>query len=702
MTFISVLITAISIVVITYNEHKALYLETVRQSLDSLSLNTADELYEYMSTQPIDTIGISTKLVSLERYDYIKYAQVFDAQGDLVQQYLSTRKYSKVVDAEIIKKKIRAISHLGSQIHGDDLMHYQLIGEPNYIKGYLLTVSDYRSPLKTSWQSLFDALLPLILLSIIVIMLTVHWFQNGIIEPLVKLRKAVRDVELTRNYEMDYKSKSNDEVSHLAAALKRMFGAIARHDRESSRRNEELLHQQKLLERVANYDPLTKLPNRQLFFDVLSEKLLSLNKQSEELALLFIDLDDFKLVNDSLGHNVGDELLIQVGLRIKQCLRDDDVLSRIGGDEFVVILSDIAYAHVAINITQRILASFKKPFKISEWDINSNLSIGIAYSSDADHKIESLLSNADVAMYNAKASGRGTFALFMDEMKAQQHRQMLIANELSNALSRSEFKLVYQPKVSNTEVVGLEALIRWHSPEYGLISPDEFIPIAEQAGQICAITRWVLSQGFKDLAVLRQSHNIKVKTSFNLSAHDLSQDGLMSFIKGELVDNRLGAQDIEFEITESSYIKNFATANALISELRHYGFSIALDDFGTGYSSLSYLTQVNADTLKIDKEFIRNLTTSPRDKMIVDTIIGLGKQLNMALCAEGVETLEEYRYLTKAGCHQIQGYFFSKPVSCHSLPKTIGKINGAFSAGSDLLDDALTNVHQLPSAKIST
>ncbi len=702
MTFISVLITAISIVFITYNEHKALYLETVRQSLDSLSLNTADELYEHMSTKPIDTIGISTKLVSFERYEYIKYAQVFDSQGELVQQYLSTRKYSKRIEAEIIKKQIRSISQLGSQIHGDDLMHYQLIGEPNYVKGYLLIVSDYRSPLKTSWQSLFDALLPLILLSIIVIMFTVHWFQNGIIEPLVKLRKAVRDVELTRNYEMDYKSKSNDEVSHLAAALKRMFGAIARHDKERSLRNEELLNQQKLLKRVANYDPLTKLPNRQLFFDVLSEKLSGLNKQSEELALLFIDLDDFKLVNDSLGHNVGDELLIQVGLRIKQCLRDDDVLSRIGGDEFVVILSDIADAHVAINITERILASFKNSFKISEWDINSNLSIGIAYSSDADHKIESLLSNADVAMYNAKASGRGTFALFMDEMKAQQHRQMLIANELSNALARNEFNLVYQPKVSNTEVVGLEALIRWQSPEYGLISPDEFIPIAEQAGQIGAITRWVLSQGFKDLAKLRQSHNIKVKTSFNLSAHDLSQVGLMSFIKGELVDNRLGAQDIEFEITESSYIKNFATANAFISELRHYGFSIALDDFGTGYSSLSYLTQVNADTLKIDKEFIRNLTSSPRDKMIVDTIIGLGKQLNMALCAEGVETLEEYRYLTKAGCHQIQGYFFSKPVSCHSLPKTIGKINGVFSNGEDLLDDAITNVHQLPSAKTSS
>jgi len=674
ITFFVVFLCALAITFLTLYQHQKLYKEELATNLYALSSNLSDELFPYLASNEPELIGLTTTLLKLERYQQIKYGLILDKSNNIVTQYLNPKfKTTPNQLAQMNWPKILKNNGLTAQ---SSLMEIHLIGDKDFSSGHLILVADLSNQLSSNMRTFITQLIPLILIIILIIFVLSHWVQSGVITPLINLSELVSSVGKTKNYKLRYESNGQDEVSILGKDINKMLSIINTQDIENKRHTIKLLKQQKSLKHLANYDQLTGLPNRKLFSELLKQELSKSHRNNYEIAVMFLDLDDFKTVNDTIGHHAGDVLLQQVSERIKSHLRDGDTLARLGGDEFIVILTELPSHVTAIAIAQRILDSFVDYFHIQEWQIHSGLSMGIAFNDKDRFDAASLISNADVAMYKAKEGGRGQFAVFEDAMQSVQHRHMLIANELAKAIHGDEFKLYYQPKVSpSLGVIGFEALIRWHSSFDGLISPAEFIPVAEHCGRVHDITRWVLKQGLSDLSKIKESIGFDTVTSFNVSAIDITKQGFIQYIEGLIQLNKNDTQFIEFEVTESSYIENFESSSKFFNALEELGCSIALDDFGTGYSSLSYLTQVQANTLKIDQQFVKKIFTSDSDRLIVESIIGLAKKLGLKICAEGVETKEQFDFLAQSNCELIQGYYFSKPVPIEELPGMVKQIH---------------------------
>jgi diguanylate cyclase (GGDEF)-like protein len=433
---------------------------------------------------------------------------------------------------------------------------------------------------------------------------------------------------------------------------------------------QRMVEQQKAMERLANFDSLTGLPNRQFFMEHLRVELARATQNKKNLVLLYFDLDGFKGVNDSLGHEMGDQLLIKVCERAKILLRAGDVISRLGGDEFLILLHDAPNDTILFVIAERLVRGLSVPFEINTWQVQIGASVGIAKASDSNFNLSEFVSNADIAMYRSKTAGRNTHTIFIPEMMEENKRKLLIANSIATAIKNDEFTLYYQAKVATDEtIIGYEALLRWSNDSLGIVSPADFIPIAEQSGKILPISMWVLDRVCQDMKVLQQLNKKNIVISVNLSAHDVRSKTLVSFIKNLLTKYAIKPSLLEFEVTESAYLENFEMANDFLTQLRNMGSLVALDDFGTGYSSLSYLTQINIDTLKIDKQFVDNINISDRNMLVTKTIIDMAKHLNLQVCAEGVETREQAKFLVDCGCHQLQGYLFSKPKSLETMLK---------------------------------
>ena len=416
------------------------------------------------------------------------------------------------------------------------------------------------------------------------------------------------------------------------------------------------------MEQLANFDPLTGLPNRQFLMKTLSIELARAKRNESDVLVLFLDLDGFKVVNDSFGHDVGDKLLGRIADLISKTLREGDIVGRLGGDEFVVILSETPTHEELELICQRLVDILGEPQSIEQWKLDTGVSIGVAMAKDCDYELSTLMSNADIAMYHAKRNGRGQYTLFTRMMQNDNKRILRIASSIATALRNNEFYLVYQPKVDrHSTIQGFEALLRWYNPHLGLVSPGEFIPIAEQSDKISLITKWVVNQVCTDLPHIHKKHGSHIVVSLNLSASDLSDESVTNFTLERV--SKLGAlaQFIEFEITESAYLKNFQSGNIFFEKARLLGCRIALDDFGTGYSSLSYLTEFNIDTLKIDRQFVSQIGISERSELITDTIINMAVHLKLEVCAEGVETEEQAAFLRDHGCHLLQGFYYGKP-----------------------------------------
>jgi diguanylate cyclase (GGDEF)-like protein len=404
--------------------------------------------------------------------------------------------------------------------------------------------------------------------------------------------------------------------------------------------------------------------------ETLRIELAKAQRSNTNLVLMYFDLDGFKGVNDSLGHETGDQLLIKVCERTKTILREGDIVSRLGGDEFLILLHNDPNDFMLLEIAERLVRGLSAPFEINTWEVQVGVSIGIAKAKDSNFNLSEFVSNADIAMYRSKEAGRSTHTVFVPEMMEDNKRKLQIANSITSAIKNNEFTLYYQGKMApDATIVGYEALLRWSSDSLGFVSPAEFIPIAEQSGKILPITKWVLDRVCKDFEQLCSLNDKNVTVSVNLSAHDIKSPKLVTLIKSLFVKYSVAPQMVEFEVTESAYLENLDMANDFLTQLRDIGSSVALDDFGTGYSSLGYLTQINLNTLKIDKQFVDNLNVSDRSTLITKTIIEMAKQLNLQICAEGVETREQADFLIENGCHQLQGYLFSKPESLETLLK---------------------------------
>lgn len=414
----------------------------------------------------------------------------------------------------------------------------------------------------------------------------------------------------------------------------------------------------------AYFDHLTSLPNRFLSLDRLSQMISEAKRNKDKTAVLFLDLDDFKKVNDSLGHEAGDKLLIEAANRLKTAVREEDTVGRLGGDEFIVLLRALSDDEAAANVAKHLLNLFREPFRLDNREIILTLSIGIAMYPENGTSASDILRNADTAMYRAKASGRNSYSFFTKEMNDIVRRRFEVEAQINGALERGEFDVYYQPKVEvkTTRIIGAEALLRWHNPLLGNVTPDEFIPIAEHTGLIVPIGEYVLEQALKFLGKWQNKHQQSYTMAVNLSPCQFRNKDLIRFIQNTLIAENIQAEQLEFEITEGVLMSGETYINDALRELNKLGIKLSMDDFGTGYSSISYLRQYSFDVLKIDRSFVSGITTNKSDRDLVKATIAMAHSLGLTVVAEGVESLEQLSLLTALDCDYIQGFYFSKPI----------------------------------------
>jgi diguanylate cyclase (GGDEF)-like protein/PAS domain S-box-containing protein len=480
--------------------------------------------------------------------------------------------------------------------------------------------------------------------------------------------------------EARYCHKSGKEVwAHLGMSLVRDREAGPLHlifqiqditDRK--RAEEQLLHD-------AFHDALTGLPNRALFMDHVKMAIQRSRRSGDRLfAALFLDLDRFKIINDSLGHMVGDQLLVGIAHRLEACLRPGDTVARLGGDEFTILLEDLASADDATDVARRVQEAVTQPFNIVGHEVFTTASIGIALSNTGYERAEDLLRDADTAMYRAKMEGKKRHVVFDKGMHARAMELLQIETDLRRAIQRKEFFLNYQPIVSleTGKVASFEALVRWRHPERGLVQPSDFIPVAEETGLIIPLGQWVLNEACRQTREWQRQGRAgeHVTMSVNLSSRQFSQADLIEQVSSALRDTGLRPANLKLEITESMVMENIDTAIDMLTQLRTLGVGISIDDFGTGYSSLSYLHRFPIDTLKIDRSFVTQMTDNTENAEIVRTIVTLARSLDMNVIAEGVETREQLRRLGDLGCDYGQGYLFSRPVGS---PQALELLTGA-------------------------
>jgi diguanylate cyclase (GGDEF)-like protein len=427
---------------------------------------------------------------------------------------------------------------------------------------------------------------------------------------------------------------------------------------------------------MANHDALTGLPNRTLLNDRLSQALLYAQRYDRWVTVLFVDLDNFKFVNDSLGHNAGDELLKTIAARMVHCIRATDTVVRLGGDEFVIVLFDQPKdADVISAVVQKIQAAIAEPVRLEGHDLRVTASIGIANYPDDGVDVDTLLANADAAMYRAKEVGRDNCQFYTPELNTKVHGKFLLQEELRNAVARSEFVLHYQPQVDlrSGRIFAVEALIRWNHPKLGMVPPMKFIPMAEETGLIVPIGDWVLREACRQNKVWQDARLPPMAVSVNVSARQFKEKNLINRVVRALRDSGLEARYLELELTESLIMQDIELAVATMKDLQGLGVQLSIDDFGTGYSSLSALKTFPISRLKIDKSFIDGLLADENDKAVASAVISLGQTLNMRVIAEGVETEAQAAFLRNINCDEMQGYLFSKPLPAQGIEELLSE-----------------------------
>ncbi|MDO6561852.1 EAL domain-containing protein [Amphritea sp. 1_MG-2023] len=445
------------------------------------------------------------------------------------------------------------------------------------------------------------------------------------------------------------------EMTELALAVDMMKDDL---DREANR-----------LAHMATHDELTGLPNRNLLNDRLEQVIVDTKRNKTKAAILFLDLDQFKNVNDSLGHSLGDQLLKTVAERIALQLPEDSVVSRFGGDEFVVLIPKFEHMFELSNIAGELLFIIQQPYLIEGYDLSITSSIGISVCPDDSDIVETLIQNADAAMYQSKKLGRNGFKFHTQDIREQILRKRHLEDALRKALDDQQFVLYYQPKVNfkTKQIVGMEALIRWQHPQMGIVSPLEFIPLAEETGLIIEIGEWVIQTACMQMKTWSEQYPWLDNMAINLSVRQFQQQDFCQRVELLLTEKQIDSSKIDFEITESMIMEDVEAAIRILAQLRMLGVSISIDDFGTGYSSLSYLKHLPADSLKIDRAFIKEIVHDANDQAITKSIIALATNLNLSVIAEGIEDAEQDTMLTDMGCDYAQGYYFSRPLPAEEL-----------------------------------
>lgn len=471
-----------------------------------------------------------------------------------------------------------------------------------------------------------------------------------------RIRRLERRVQRETSARKEAEQLLEQKSLELFSANRKLAGLNATLEQRVEERTQELDRERHRAQEQALHDPLTGLANRFMVRKRLQEAAVCL---AGSVTALYLDLDGFKTVNDTLGHPVGDELLCAVAGRLKHNVRESDLVSRVGGDEFVVLRFDNTQPPPATDLPERLINAIRSPFVIGPHQIFIGTSIGVTSSRTLGIDADLLLRDADIALYAAKADGRGTWRDFQPEMNVQLLARRRLEADLRLAVAEQQFELAYQPllQVGNGELTGFEALLRWHHPERGIIPPSEFIPLAEETALIKPLGAWVLEKACRDAA----TWPAPLKIAINLSPVQFVKNSLVDQVKYALNESGLPAERLELEITESVLLQNSADTLETLKQLRDLGACLSMDDFGTGYSSLSYLRRFPFDKIKIDQSFVRTLADDNGSLEIIRAVVGLGRALNMRVLAEGVETSEQFAALQVEGCHEVQGYLISKP-----------------------------------------
>lgn len=486
-----------------------------------------------------------------------------------------------------------------------------------------------------------------------------------VIKPINSLGQAAEAIG-SGQFPLRLNIRRTDEIGHLAHAFKNM--------------SEKLQHSSAQIRHLAYHDSLTGLPNRRMFLDYVERALSYARRHNKSFALLFLDLDNFKQVNDTLGHDAGDQLLREVAERLTTCIRAEDYIARgetdvgntvarLGGDEFIILIPNISSSYQAAKVAERIVNALLKPIFLRQKAFYVGTSIGITVYPDDGADVDSLVKNADIAMYRAKQQGKGNYQHYTESMHQQMLEQLNLEQALRKAVECKEFVLHYQPQIDvhTCEVVGVEALLRWQHPTKGLLAPDEFIDLAKQTGLIEPIGEWVLEQVCRQAKDWRDLGFVAIQVAVNIARCQFHKGNLKEFVQQMLTEVDLAGQHLNFELTETSVIDAQASALKTLTGLKNLGVNIALDKFGSGYSSLSALRSLPIDAVKIDRHFIHGSDKSEDDAAIVKTIIAMSRNLNLQVIAEGVETQEQFDFLRNNGCTKVQGYFISQPLAVDAM-----------------------------------
>ena len=489
-------------------------------------------------------------------------------------------------------------------------------------------------------------------------------FIRGFSKPLDKLMGQIEKID-KGDYSQSNVLHTNDEFETISKNINQLANSV-------KVREKSLVESQENLEHLSSHDSLTNLPNRRYFLSRLTHAISIAKRSNTKLAILFLDLDEFKEINDTLGHNIGDELLLRVSERLRNSFRDSDTVARIGGDEFNILIENYKSLIDLELLLNKLLVDFEMPFICSENEINISASIGVALYPDDGIDSMSLIKHADLAMYKAKNDGKNNFSFFSKDLSEHFEKRTLYANALKSAISsKNEFILYYQPKIdlATKKIVAVEALVRWNSKSLGFINPNNFIPLAEETNLIIPIGEWILKQACSDFMLLQDEGITLEHISINVSSVQLENSDMLKTIKRVINATGIDAKKVELEITESYTAQGSYEAIKVLEAFRELGLNIAIDDFGTGYSSLSYLLELPVTRLKIDKSFIDDLPQSKGSIAIIKTIITLAKTLGLSITAEGVENEEQLKFLGEQKCDEIQGYIYSKPLTLDELKK---------------------------------
>lgn len=679
-------------------------ISTVTLMIASFAFLTSDRLYSQKNVG--DSLGIMADMIAanssaailfgdpaaatetlgfLKMQDNIEAGVIYDINNEIFASY---RKPGMKVRLPVPGAQSEDVLFRGGYV--------ELFSDISY-QGEKIGVVYLRSDMRAIHDRLFwflGIVTAVLLVSLLVAYSLSAQMQHIITSPLFRLSAIARRISTEKNYSLRVGGEGRDELGNLILDFNTMLDEIQARDeklkrhqeelearvvqrtRELERANQELASSKEQAESVAkrmqfhaHHDALTGLPNRILLNDRIKSELAHARREQSILALLFLDLDRFKIINDSLGHATGDQLLRIVSRRIRDCIREGDTVARLGGDEFMVLLPRISSASDAGRIGNKIIESLNEPVACNGHDLHITTSIGISIYPFDGTDSETLVKNADISMYRAKELGRNKVVYYTAELNAGSRKQLALETNLRKAQERNELKLVYQPKIDITgnRIVGVEALLRWQRPGMGYISPKDFIPIAEESGLITPIGEWVLHSAFRQLKEWHDAGFPELTMAVNLSSVQLARAGFENILESALVESGINPALAELEVTENVAMKDMESAAASLEKLKKMGVTIAMDDFGTGYSSLSYLRRLPIDTVKIDQSFVREIPDNMEDVLIAQAIIAMAESLNMSLVVEGIENVRQLNFFKQQGCRIAQGYLFSKPVEAEAI-----------------------------------